>query len=315
MAEYKEKTRLRVVPPGKNKCIWMEAGIASYRLCIYDFDCPSCEFDQAMQLKLSRQREAQRLAPVTLEAPQEEKPLTESWKEKFLALPASQRKCRYMINGTVSYKICPSSYECGSCPYDQMMQAKIEPKIARAEEIPLVAGFKLPEEIYLHEGHTWARPEHAGRIRVGLDDFAQRLIGGVSGLSLPSLGQMVKQGEVALSVRRNGNRLNVLSPIDGIVSHINYEVLENPTTVNRDPYDNGWIFIVEPTKFRGNIKKLRRGKGAKEWMMDEMERLFERAKTEIGMVVSAEGGPAVDDIVAELGEDKWLDFVKEFFRT
>jgi glycine cleavage system H lipoate-binding protein len=314
MAEYKEKEVLRVVPPGKNKCIWMDAGIVSYRLCIYNFDCPSCEFDHAMQLKLSRQSEAQKLAPVTLEVLQEEKPLTESWKEKFLALPASQRKCRYMINGIVSYKICPNSYECGSCPYDQMMQ-EIEPKITREKEIPLVAGFRLPEEVYLHEGHTWARPEHAGRVRVGLDDFAQRLIGSIGALSSPNLGQMVKQGEVALSVRRNGNKVSVLSPIDGIISRTNYKTLKNPPIVNLDPYGDGWLFVVEPTKFRGNIKKLHHGEDAKEWMMDEMERLFEMAKTELGMAVSAEGGPAVDNIMAELGEDRWLDFVKKFLRT
>ena len=108
-----------------------------------------------------------------------------TWRERMLTLPASQRKCRYTLTGHVDNKVCPNSYECGNCSYDQMMQERWNRWSCPPQQVKEVGGIKVLDGFYYHEGHTWARPEHAGRVRVGLDDFARRLLGSLSRFRCP----------------------------------------------------------------------------------------------------------------------------------
>lgn len=95
----------------KRKCIWMETGIVSRKFCDNDFDCQTCAYDDAMQIKISRHSTKEEF--------------NQTWVEKMMALPASRRKCRYMLIGELPRKICPNAYECYNCSFDQMMQDRI----------------------------------------------------------------------------------------------------------------------------------------------------------------------------------------------
>ncbi len=285
----------------------MEAGVVSYKLCDNNYDCPTCVYEHAMQVKVARQKEAAVAEPLEVSADK----FTETWVEKMLLLPASQRKCRYMITGEVGRKICPNAYECGTCSFDQMMQERIQ-----AGPLPVYAlghegGFHLAEDTYYHEGHTWAKPEYGGRVRVGLDDFAQRLLGKLSRIDLPDLGHPVRQGEVGFCVRRNGDVISILSPVDGVISRINPRLSENPGLVNESPYEAGWIFIVEPTGLRKNLKGLYYGDEAHRYISEEEERLLSMANKG----AAADGAELADGILDEVeGKDRHK-YVKAFFRT
>lgn len=307
-ARAKRKS-MKIVPPGKKKCIWMEAGVVSYKLCDNNYDCGTCVYDQAMQVKVSRQKEAALLAP---EEALSEK-FTTTWVEKMMKLPASQRKCRYMITGEVSRKLCPNAYECGNCSFDQMMQERLQAEVLEVHSLSQAAGFELADDVYYHEGHTWAKPEYGGRVRVGLDDFAQRLLGNLGKIELPNIGSELIQGEVGFQVRRNGEMMQILSPIDGIVTHTNEQIPNQPGLINGSPYEKGWLFILEPTKLRKNLKGLCFGEEAHRFMSEEKEKLISKANEDLK--IAADGGVSVDDIFGELEGRDWADFAKTFFRT
>lgn len=310
MAEITKKTSFKVVPPGKQKCIWMEAGVVSYKLCDNNFDCQTCSYDHAMQLKVARQRATLPTAsPVAEPLPEE---FTPTWVEQMMRLPAHRRKCRYMLTGEVERKICPNAYECGNCDFDQMMQERLQPAVLAAQASTVVGGFELVEGLYYHEGHTWARPEYGGRVRIGLDDFARKLVGRLAQLSVPGVGKAVKQGEAAFELRRNGIGVRALAPVNGIVTHVNYDLLEDPDLLQESPYEKGWIFIVEPTRLRKDLKNLYFGEEAERYLEDERERLFARVHKEAQ--ITADGGPSVDDISKELKAKEWLELVSEFLR-
>jgi len=148
---------------------------------------------------------------------------------------------------------------------------------------------------------------------VGLDDFAQRLLGQLSRIELPNIGHEVKQGEVGFKVRKNGQAAQVLSPIDGIVSHINNELLDQPELANEFPYEKGWLFIIEPTKLRKNLKSLFYGEEASKYLSEEREKLFSLANEDLR--IAADGGVSVDDISGELKGKNWAKFVKTFLKT
>ncbi|MGQ9619120.1 MAG: response regulator [Candidatus Aminicenantia bacterium] len=102
---------------GEKECIWSKMGIISYRICTTGQDCSRCEFAQNLQEAESQYQDRIGFASI---------------KNSLLALPASGRKCRYMLSGDVEYKICPRLYQCGTCVYDQMMQDMIQDKAERA---------------------------------------------------------------------------------------------------------------------------------------------------------------------------------------
>ena len=310
MAATSKRTSLKIVPPGKKKCVWMEAGVVSYKLCDNNYDCSTCVYDHGMQLKVSRQKETATGAASIEMVPDK---FTTTWVEKMMLLPASQRKCRYMITGEVGRKICPNAYECGNCSFDQMMQERQQAEPIAVHGGNRVAGFEMAEGIYYHEGHTWARPEYGGRVRVGLDDFAQKLMVNLSRIELPSVGSEVKQGEAGIQVRRNGDMAKVLSPIDGIVTFTNDELMEHPELINESPYEKGWLFIIEPTKLRKNLKGLFYEEEAEKFVSEESERLFAMANEDMRM--AADGGVSVDDIFEGLESKNWAKFVKTFLRS
>jgi glycine cleavage system H lipoate-binding protein len=309
MARALREESMKIVPPGKKRCVWMEAGVVSYKLCDNNYDCPTCVYDHAMQTKVARQKESMEMKP--LGAPPEK--FTATWVEKMMMLPATSRKCRYMITGEIGRKICPNAYECGTCSFDRMMQQRLQSEPLPVETPTQVAGFEMADGFYYHEGHTWARPEYGGRVRVGLDDFAQKLLGKLGQIEMPNIGHELKQGEPGFGVKRNDETARVLSPIDGIVSRVNDKLLDHPELMNSSPYEDGWFAIIEPTKLRKNLKDLYFGEEAHTFTNDEREKLFAMANEDLR--IAADGGESVNDIFSELKEENRMKFIKTFLRT
>ena len=309
MGATKKRESMKIVPPGKKKCVWMEAGVVSYKLCDHNFDCSTCVYDHGMHDRVARYKEKIETQP---EAATPDK-FTETWVDKMMQLPANRRKCRYMITGEVGHKLCPNAYECGTCSFDQIMlerlQAEVLPVHARSRE----SGFELAEDFYYNDGHTWAKPEYGGRVRVGLDDFAQKLIGKLARVELPNIGHELKQGEVGFQVKRNGEVAKLLSPMDGIVADVNDSLRNQPDLVNESPYEKGWLFTIEPTRLRKNLKGLYYDKEAHNFIHEEREKLFAMANDDLR--AAADGGGSVEDISQELEGKNWTKFVKFFFKT
>ena len=308
MQASQQRISMKIVPPGKKKCVWMEAGVVSYKLCDNNYDCPTCSYDHAMQVKFARHKEAAAAAPIDSGADK----FTQTWIDKMMLLPADRRKCRYMISGEVDRKICPNAYECGNCAFDQMMQERLQSEALPVHGRTHQSGFELAEDFYYHDGHTWAKPEYGGRVRVGLDDFARKLIGRKGSVELPAVGNTVKQGKAGFAVRRRGEVARVLAPIDGVVTHVNERILKHPDLVNRSPYEQGWLFIVEPSGLKKNLKTLYYGEDAQAFISTESERLFALAHDDIRL--AADGGVSADDLFEEVGSDSWTEFIRVFLK-
>ena len=135
---------------------------------------------------------------------------------------------------------------------------------AEAEEVSfpmnIVGGFKLPAGLSYHSGHAWAAKESRNIVRIGLDDFAVRLLGQVDQLDLPARGRWLRQGEKGWTLGRGGHRFEMLSPIEGEVVDVNPEVLKDPSVIHKDPYGLGWLVAVNSPAVDSNLKNLLRGR-------------------------------------------------------
>ena len=92
-----------------------------------------------------------------------------------------------------------------------IVQPAVIASVAKAEKAPrpapgLVGGFNVPENLRYHPGHTWALSESPSLVRVGMDDFASKLIGKVDRMTLPQRGQWIRQGQKIATIFRDGRR-------------------------------------------------------------------------------------------------------------
>jgi Glycine cleavage system H protein (lipoate-binding) len=173
--------------------------------------------------------------------------------------------------------------------------------------------FHLPEEgIYFHQGHSWAAPEGDNLVRVGIDDFAQKMVGKIDAIKFPKVGSQVTQGEKAWSLLVGSKSIDMLSPVDGKILEINEGLLNSPESISKDPYGQSWLMKVQAPKISANLKNLLSGKLAKKWMEGVRENLLARMNYNLGAVYQ-DGGVPVDGIARNLDPERWDEIVKEFF--
>jgi glycine cleavage system H protein len=105
----------------------------------------------------------------------------------------------------------------------------------------LVGGFKVPENLRYHPGHTWALNESPSLVRVGMDAFAAKLTGRLDRVTLPKRGQWIRQGQKICTLHRDGSAVDIVSPIEGSIADVNDALVQNPKTAWCDPYGEGWL--------------------------------------------------------------------------
>ena len=181
---------------------------------------------------------------------------------------------------------------------------------AMAVPMNVVGGFKAPAHLAYHPGHAWAMKESHKVVRVGLDDFAARVVGQIDQLDLPVRGRWLRQGERGWAIGRGTHRFEMLSPIEGEVIEINPEVLRDPSLAHKDPYGVGWLVAVQAPAVDGNMKNLMHGRLAQRWMEESVAALHTRISPGSEARLQ-DGGHAIGDMLSLVPESQWDKFVQE----
>jgi glycine cleavage system H protein len=176
----------------------------------------------------------------------------------------------------------------------------------------MVAGFQVPENVRYHAGHTWALSESRELVRVGIDDFASKLIGKIENIALPQRGRWVRQGQKIWTIVRDGRSVDMVSPIEGTVTDINEAVMKDPELARKDPYGEGWLLTVQAPDSKINFRNLMGGTLARLWTESAALHLHSRMPMAVG-ALAQDGGVAVDDITAHMPGENWAALTKEFF--
>ncbi len=176
----------------------------------------------------------------------------------------------------------------------------------------IVSGFKVPENVRYHTGHTWALSESSDLVRVGLDDFATKLVGKIDSIALPQRGRWVRQGQKIWTIFRDGKSVDMVSPIEGTVTAINEAVMKDPELARKDPYGEGWLLTVQAPDAKINFRNLMGGTLARLWTEASALQLRNRMPMLAG-ALAQDGGEAVDDLTANMPGEDWATVTKEFF--
>jgi glycine cleavage system H protein len=176
----------------------------------------------------------------------------------------------------------------------------------------LVEGFHVPERLRFHTGHGWALRERSRLARVGVDEFGAALLGGVDRIELPKPGHWLRQGQKAWSFYRQGEKAEMVSPVEGEVVEVNPDVLKNPSLLRNDPYGRGWLMAVHVPDEESVMRNLLPVHLVKEWIRDCAERLFAKQPQLAGPVM-ADGGRPIENLTAGLPGSSWKEITQEFF--
>lgn len=179
---------------------------------------------------------------------------------------------------------------------------------------PVEGWFRLPSDLFYHPGHTWVRPLEGGLFRVGMDDFAQKLLGSPSTFKLPEPGDKVELGERGWDLQLDSKAIPVLSPIDGEVVARNEVAVADPDRIGKDPYGEGWLLVVRASRAAANLTSLLHGAMARAWMDLTEKALRQRVAGHLGVVMQ-DGGLPVSGIARIISPKDWEEVAGEFLLT
>ena len=104
----------------------------------------------------------------------------------------------------------------------------------------------FPEDLKYTREHEWARKKGDNFV-VGITDFAQSQLGDVVYVELPDVGDPVKKGESFGVVESTKAVSELFAPLTGKIVEVNDPLSDAPETVNDDPYEEGWMIVIEPS--------------------------------------------------------------------
>jgi glycine cleavage system H protein len=105
----------------------------------------------------------------------------------------------------------------------------------------------VPRDLHYTKSHEWVRLT-GGLAVVGITDYAQSQLSDLTYVELPSVGDDVEaESEVAV-VESVKAASDVYAPIAGTVMEVNEKLLQQPETINGDPYGAGWMFKIKPAQ-------------------------------------------------------------------
>ena len=201
-------------------------------------------------------------------------------------------------------------------------KAAAEARLVRepAALFPALAAQELPGTLFVHSGHTWAKLDsYGGAVQVGLDGFAQGILGRVDRFELPADGTALRQGEPAFAAIQSGKRIEFVSPVDGVVCAVNERINADPAAARKEPYEKGWAFMLRPSNLSRDIKKLRIGAEAAAWLekearsFTEFVTLHRAVPVEVGATLP-DGGIHAEGIMESMDGEILQIAIRKYFR-
>jgi len=103
-----------------------------------------------------------------------------------------------------------------------------------------------PDGLKYHREHDWARVDD-GEAVLGITWFAQDSLGELVHYEAPAEGATVTKDASYGEVESVKAVSDLIAPLSGEVLEVNRKVVDEPETVNADPYDQGWLIRIRLT--------------------------------------------------------------------
>ena len=132
-------------------------------------------------------------------------------------------------------------------------------------------------------------------------------------------GEKIKKGDLLFSIIQSGKQLSLYSPVSGTIKKQNESLISNTSYINSSPYNEGWVYMIEPSNWNKEVLFMEMAEKYKRWIDNEFSRVkdFLAAKLkpeslEYSHVVMQDGGILKEGVLTDFGPEVWEDFQTNF---
>jgi len=193
------------------------------------------------------------------------------------------------------------------------------PEGQRLQSINGRTAVQVPAGLFFDKSHTWAFMEKDGKVRIGIDDFLQQITGPITRVIMKQPGEQVKKGEIFLTLVQKGKQLKIQSPVSGVVTEQNSELVSDSSSINSAPYMEGWICLVKPLDWTKELKAFVMADRYSAWIKAEFQRLKDYLSSGIFFPDRVEANPVLLDggeiekgFLETFGPEAWEEFQTGF---
>ena len=175
--------------------------------------------------------------------------------------------------------------------------------------------FQIPGGVFISDGHCWANVGEDGTVKVGLDDFAKKIIGKIDSIGLPNLGMNVKKDQSLFTIEQGTRNISFNSPVSGKVKEVNKFINDEIDSLNLTVYDQNWICEIDADELDSELPILKIGKSAVLFYQEDIERLKEmKRKLKTGKETDfGPNGIIYSGEMEKLDDISWKRFSEAFF--
>jgi glycine cleavage system H protein len=106
-----------------------------------------------------------------------------------------------------------------------------------------VASESYPDDLRYHPEHDWARVDGDEAV-LGITWYAQDALGELVHFESPGLGATLTKDRAYAEVESVKAVSDVIAPLSGEVLEVNQKAIDEPETINEDPYGEGWLVRI-----------------------------------------------------------------------
>jgi len=110
------------------------------------------------------------------------------------------------------------------------------------------------DRFYTSEG-VWAKEEN-GHVRIGLSDFVQQRSGDVAFAEIKPAGTALAAGDEVATIETIKVNISYTSPVHGKIVEVNPAMNDAPEAINQEPYEAGWLAVLEVADWEVERAKL-----------------------------------------------------------
>lgn len=125
-----------------------------------------------------------------------------------------------------------------------------------------MANYEVKAFLKYNKDHAWVK-KSGDVYHIGITDYAQQKQGAILYADLPSEDDEIVAGKSYGSIESSKAISELIAPISGTVVAVNEDVLDDPETINRSCYDNGWLLEIEASDYDADAANLLDGEGYK----------------------------------------------------
>ena len=137
-----------------------------------------------------------------------------------------------------------------------------------------IKGYNMPDDLYYHKDHSWAKVD-GNKVTVGMNDFFQKEAGDIVFVDLPEEEDEVSQGETCGKIQSRKWIGKLVAPVSGEIAEINEALEDDTSLINSDPYDKGWILVIEASNLEDELGSLMKGSAVAPFIEEEIKRADE----------------------------------------